>query len=133
MELVNMMYGMDLNSDNANSAGVFRTAVESMILLLSPIVPHFAEELWEALGNKSGSLAETPWPEYREDALVSDTCLIVAQVNGKLRGKFTIDSNADKETIKEMALADDNVRRFINDRPIKKIIVVKNKLVNIVV
>ena len=136
MELVNLMYIMDLNTtplSNNIGAGVIRTAVESIILLLSPIVPHFAEELWETLGNKSGGLAATPWPSFREDALITDTCLIVAQVNGKLRGKFNIDTTADDETIKKKALADENVMRFINDRPIKKVIVIKKKLVNIVI
>ena len=135
MELVNMMYSLDLESARQTSAGsgVIRTAVESVILLMSPIIPHVAGELWETLGNENGSLAATPWPSFREDALISDTCLVIAQVNGKLRGKFNIDANADDETIKETALADENVRRFIDDRPIKKIIVVKKKLVNIVI
>jgi len=88
MELVNMLYGMDSDSDRPNNADVYRLAVESVILLMSPIIPHVAEELWETMGNKPGSLTSTPWPKYREDAMVSDTCLIVAQVNGKLRGKF---------------------------------------------
>jgi len=134
MELVNMMYGMDLNATSRpNGDGVIKTAVESIILLLSPIVPHFAEELWETLGHESGHLAATPWPSFREDALITDTYNIVVQVNGKLRGKFTIDANADDETIKKKAQADENVMRFINDQPIKKIIVVKKKLVNIVI
>ncbi|MDA3898259.1 MAG: leucine--tRNA ligase, partial [Desulfobacteraceae bacterium] len=135
MELVNMMYSLDLESSSQTTAGsgVIRTAVESVILLLSPIIPHVAGELWETLGNENGSLASTPWPSFREDALISDTCLVIAQVNGKLRGKFNIDANADDETIKETALADENVRRFIDDRPIKKIIVIKKKLVNIVI
>ena len=133
MELVNMMYGIKNNVAHTHRDGVMRTAVESIILLLSPIVPHFAEELWEKLGHEAGSLAHTPWPEYRKDALATDTRLIVAQVNGKLRGKFNIDADADDDTIKQKALADENVKRFINDQPIKKVIVVKNKLVNIVI
>jgi leucyl-tRNA synthetase len=133
MELVNLMYTMDLDSGHKETAGVIRKAVESMILLLSPIVPHFAEELWETLGNESASLANTPWPEFREDALVADTVTMVAQVNGKLRGKFTVDADADDTVAREKALADDNVQRFIDGKTIKKIVVVKNKLVNIVV
>ena len=133
MELVNLMYTMDLDSGHKETAGVIRKAVESMILLLSPIVPHFAEELWETLNNESASLANTPWPEFREDALVADTVTMVAQVNGKLRGKFTVDADADDTVAREKALADDNVQRFIDGKTIKKIVVVKNKLVNIVV
>jgi leucyl-tRNA synthetase len=133
MELVNLMYTMDLDSGHKETPGVIRKAVESMILLLSPIVPHFAEELWETLGNESASLANTPWPEFREDALVAETVTMVAQVNGKLRGKFTVDADADDTVAREKALADDNVQRFIDGKTIKKIVVVKNKLVNIVV
>jgi leucyl-tRNA synthetase len=135
MELVNMMYSLDLDASRQTNAGsgVIRAAVDSVILLLSPIIPHVAEELWATLGNAPGSLASTPWPNYREDALITDTCLIIAQVNGKLRGKFNIDANADDETIKKTALADENVQRFIEGRPIKKIIVIKKKLVNIVI
>ena len=131
MELVNRMY--TINIKGAGAAGVMRSALESVILLMSPIVPHFAEELWEALGHAPGSLATTPWPEYREDALATDTILVVVQVNGKLRGKFQIDADADDTAIKEMAMADDNVVRSISGQPVKKIIVVKKKLVNIVV
>ncbi len=133
MELVNLMYSMDLDAKHKESAGVIRKAVESMILLLSPIVPHFAEELWETLGNKGTSLARAPWPEFREDAMAVDTVTIVAQVNGKVRGKFTTSADADDDTVKAQALADDNVQRFVDGKTIKKIVVVKNKLVNVVV
>jgi len=133
MELVNLMYGMDLNMDRPHANDVIRKAVESMILLISPIVPHFAEELWATLGHAGGSLSATPWPDFRADALVTDTCPMVVQVNGKLRGKFEANVNADDETMKSQALADENVQRFIDGRAIRKIIVVKNKLVNIVV
>ncbi|MDO9264872.1 MAG: class I tRNA ligase family protein, partial [Desulfosalsimonadaceae bacterium] len=133
MELVNRMYAINISGADAAGAGVMRSALESVILLMSPIVPHFAEELWETLGHAPGSLSTTPWPAYREDALATDTILVVVQVNGKLRGKFQIDADADDTAIKEMAMADDNVVRSISGQPIKKIIVVKKKLVNIVV
>jgi leucyl-tRNA synthetase len=73
------------------------------------------------------------WPTYREDALLKDQHLIVIQVNGKLRSKFNVDVDADDDTIKALALSDERIQKFIDDKPIKKIIVVKNKLVNIVV
>jgi len=106
--------------------------VESIVLLLSPIVPHFAEELWSIMGNKP-SIVDQPWPDYREDALSTDELLIVVQVNGKLRSKFVVDSAISDETIREMALADEQVQKFIDGKPIKKVIVVKKKLVNIVI
>jgi leucyl-tRNA synthetase len=106
--------------------------MESVALLLSPIVPHFAEELWEALGFDTSILLAS-WPSYREDALIKDELLIVVQVNGKLRSKFHADADADDDTLKEMALSDERVLKFVDGKPIKKIIVVKEKLVNIVV
>ncbi|RJP89683.1 MAG: leucine--tRNA ligase [Desulfobacteraceae bacterium] len=133
MELVNRMYAINAGAANVSGAEVMRAALESVILLMSPIVPHFAEELWETLGHQPGSLSTTPWPEFREDALATDTILVVIQVNGKLRGKFQIAADADDAAIKEMAMADANVARSISGQTVKKIIVVKKKLVNIVV
>ena len=132
MELVNTMYGIDSEKDDDQKIGVMRFAMESVALLLSPIVPHFAEELWEALGFESSVLLAS-WPSYREDALLKDELLIVAQVNGKLRSRFHVDVDANDDIIKELALSDERVQKFINNKPIKKVIVVKKKLVNIVV
>jgi leucyl-tRNA synthetase len=132
MELVNTMYGIDPADKNFQKAEVMRLSIESVALLLSPIVPHFAEELWEALGFDTSILLAS-WPSYREDALVKDEHLIVVQVNGKLRSKFNVDADADDATLKEMALSDERVLKFVDGKPIKKIIVVKGKLVNIVV
>jgi leucyl-tRNA synthetase len=75
----------------------------------------------------------TPWPSYLKEALEKDELLIVIQVNGKLRSKFSVATDADEETIKQMALADDRIKKFIDGRAIKKVIYVKGKLVNIVV
>jgi leucyl-tRNA synthetase len=143
MELVNTMYGIDPVKSDAQDTGVMRFAMESVALLLSPIVPHFAEELWETLGFESSVLLAS-WPSYREGALLKEELLIVIQVNGKLRSRFHVDVNAHDDTIKELALSDERVQKelalsdervqkFINNKTIKKIIVVKNKLVNIVV
>lgn len=132
MELVNTMYGIDIAEKNPQQIEVVRLSMESVALLLSPIVPHFAEELWESLGFDRSILLSS-WPSYSEDALVKDELLIVVQVNGKLRSKFYVDADADDNTLKETALSDEKVLKFIEDKPIKKIIVVKEKLVNIVV
>jgi leucyl-tRNA synthetase len=132
MELVNAMYGIDAVSPDPRTCRVMRSAAKSVVLLLSPIVPHFAEELWEALGNTSSVLLAS-WPSYSEKALVREEVLIVIQVNGKLRGRFTADPDVDDETLKKMALSDEQARKFIQDKPVKKVIVVKKKLVNIVV
>ncbi|MBW2568168.1 MAG: leucine--tRNA ligase [Deltaproteobacteria bacterium] len=132
MELVNAMYGISLEGKSSNAAGVMRFSMESVILLLSPIIPHLAEELWEILGHKSSILLSS-WPTFREDALLKDELEIVVQVNGKLRSRFSINADADDDTIKEMALSDERAMKFINGKPVKRVIVVKKKLVNIVV
>ncbi len=132
MELFNTMSGINLTDNHPQRVEVMRLAMESLLLLISPIVPHFAEEIWDALGNKP-SIVEQSWPAHREDALLKDEIVIVVQVNGKLRSRFNVAADADDGIIKEMALADGRVKKFINDKPIKKVIVVKKKLVNIVV
>ena len=132
MELFNTMSAVEQNGDNPHQIPVMRFAIETLALLISPIVPHFAEELWVALG-KTPSILMMPWPSYRQDALESDDLLIVIQVNGKLRSKFSVTADTAENTIKQMALADERARKFIDGRPIKKVIYVKGKLVNIVV
>ena len=78
-------------------------------------------------------MLKSVWPAYREDALVKEDLLIVVQVNGKVRSRFSIDAKADDNTIQQKALADERAQKFIGDKDIKKVIVVKKKLVNIVV
>ena len=132
MELVNVMYGIGREEKSLADTEVMRLSMESVILLLSPFVPHFAEEIWEILGHDSSILFQS-WPSFRQDALLKDTLLIVVQVNGKLRSRFNVDSDTDENTIKKMALEDERVQKFIDNKPVKKVIVVKNKLVNIVI
>jgi leucyl-tRNA synthetase len=132
MELFNTISAIDMQKGHDELRPVMRLAMESLALLLSPIVPHFAEELWEALGYRSSVLL-APWPQYRKEALAEDELLIVIQVNGKLRSRFQVAADTDEETIKQTALADDRVRKFIDGKKVRKVIVVKNKLVNIVV
>ncbi|MCP4221201.1 MAG: class I tRNA ligase family protein, partial [bacterium] len=103
MELFNTMSALDMQKGHGDQLAVMRFAMESLTLLLSPIVPHFAEELYEALGHRSSVLL-APWPQYREDALEEDELLIVVQVNGKLRSRFQVATGTDEETIKERAL-----------------------------
>jgi leucyl-tRNA synthetase len=117
---------------NPARAGVMRLALESLTLMLAPIVPHVAEELWAALGHRQSILLAS-WPEWREDAIERDSVLIVVQVNGKLRSRITAGVDADDEAVKQIAFADENVRKFLQGRPVRKVVVVKNKLVNLVV
>jgi leucyl-tRNA synthetase len=132
MELFNTMSSLDLQKKHDHQFSVMRFAMESLTLLLSPIVPHFAEELWAALGHRSSVLL-APWPTYRTEALAEDELLIVIQVNGKLRSRLLVSTDTDEETIKEKALSDKRILKFIDGRVIRKVIVVKKKLVNIVV
>jgi leucyl-tRNA synthetase len=133
MELINAMYAFDIGAAHPQKAAVMRFAVETTVILLSPIVPHIAQELWESLGFAPDGLPDAPWPDFRADALAVDTILVVVQVNGKLRSRFTIGADADDAAIQGRALADENVQRFIEGKPIKKVIVVKKQLVNIVI
>jgi leucyl-tRNA synthetase len=132
MELVNACYGIDWTQDDPLEQQVKRFTLEAMVLLLSPIIPHLSEELWEAMGHKESILLAS-WPTYREDALAKDDLLIVIQVNGKLRSRFTVSPDADEETLKSMAMEDERIQKFIHGKPIKKVIVVKEKLVNVVI
>ena len=130
MELINAMSRFD----DASPAGraVMREAAETVVLLLSPVVPHICEELWAALGGK-GSVVDAAWPKADAGALARDRLEIVVQVNGKLRGQISVAACVDKAAIEQAALAEENVRRFIDGKVVKKIIVVPGKLVNIVV
>jgi leucyl-tRNA synthetase len=110
---------------------VMKFAMESVILLLSPMVPHFCEEMWEAMGKEPG-IGGATWPEYRKDALARDELTIAIQVNGKLRGTFSVEAGADDERIKSLALSDPRALKFTEGKKIRKVILVKNKLVNIV-
>jgi len=102
------------------------------IKLLNPVAPHIAEEIWALLGHEDTISYET-WPTYDEDSLISDTVEVAIQVNGKLRDRIYVKLDIDEETIKEIALIQENVVRHIENKQIRKIIYVKNKIVNIVV
>jgi leucyl-tRNA synthetase len=131
MELFNTMSAIDEANDDPQTVSVMRLAVESLTLLLAPIVPHFAEELWESLGHTSSVLL-APWPSYMEAALEKDDLLIVIQVNGKLRSKFSVATDTPEEIIKQQALEDPRVKKFTEGKAVKKVIYVRDKLVNIV-
>ncbi len=109
-----------------------KKVMETFVLLLSPFAPHIAEELWEKLGHTK-TLAYEPWPQYDEARAKVDTAELVVQVNGKVRTKFEIALGLDDEAVKEKVLADENVKRYLDGKEILKIVVVKNKLVNLVV
>jgi leucyl-tRNA synthetase len=131
MELVNAVQAFESKNDPHNGP-VLREALESVVLLLAPFVPHVTSELWEILGHE-GILETAGWPDFDAAATVEEELLIVVQVNGKLRGKVTVPVDAGENEVREAALADPRVKPFVDGKSVKKVIVVPGKLVNIVV
>ena len=119
------------NSTETQSVAVRHEALTSAVLLLSPIAPHICHALWQALGH-SESVADARWPAVDEKALVRSSITLVLQVNGKVRGKIEVAADISKQDIEKIALADENVQRFIEGSTIRKIIVVPGRLINIV-
>ena len=109
-----------------------RQVLEPFVLLLSPFAPHIAEELWRRLGHDA-TLAYEPWPEYDPAMLRRSTVEIVVQVNGKVRSRLEVPSDTPEKRLEELALADAGVLRHTGGKKVLKVIVVKNKLVNLVV
>ena len=105
---------------------------ENIILLLAPIAPHMCEELWERLGNTT-CVMKTAWPEYKAEALKQDVIQVIAQVNGKLRGRFDVPAEISKEDLQKLLLADEKIQSFVQGKDVKKFIYVPGKLANIVV
>ncbi|MCQ8127217.1 leucine--tRNA ligase [Methylomonas rivi] len=130
MELVNALNKFE--DDSGNGRAVRQETLEAIVLMLAPIIPHAAQELWNELG-RPGDIVMAVWPAVDEAALAQDAIEMVVQVNGKLRGKFSVAAAASKEQIEALVLADEHVQRYIDGKPVKKLIVVPQKLVNIVV
>jgi leucyl-tRNA synthetase len=130
MELLNAINRFEDSSPPGRA--IVREGLEAVVLLLSPIVPHICHELWHALGHNE-AVVNVRWPEADASALVLEMVEIVVQVNGKLRGRISVAAGSDTDTISRAALADENVRRFVGDKSIRKTIVVPGRLVNVVV
>ena len=130
MELVNTLSKFVDDSDNGKA--IRQEALEAIVLMLSPIVPHICHKLWLDLGHQQAVLG-VAWPQVDESALEQDTIELVIQVNGKLRSKISVSITASSEEIQAQALSDELALRFIDGKPIRKVIVVPKKLVNIVV
>ena len=109
-----------------------REALETLVRLIGPMMPHLAEEMWERLGHHT-LLADTPWPEADPALTITDTVTIPVQVNGKLRARLDMPRDAANDNVESAALSEDNVRRAIGGRRVRKVIVVPNRVVNIVV
>lgn len=129
MELLNRLQKAPL--DTALDRGLMAEALDAVVLMLAPVTPHLAEALWQALGHSS-DINFAAWPSFDEAALVETSVLIVVQVNGKVRSKLTVAADADEATVTALAMADDNVARFVDGKTIRKQIYVPGKLFNIV-
>jgi leucyl-tRNA synthetase len=129
MELSNMLGAY---RDNPNPQPVvFREALESMLLLLSPFSPHIAEELWQLTGH-TDSITLMSWPQYDESALMQDEIEMVIQINGKVRDRITVPSTSDEETLRQLCMQTGRVSDQLQGKTIHKVIVVPGKLINIV-
>jgi leucyl-tRNA synthetase len=137
MELVNELYRvrddrvMNLEA-GLPAAAVWREAIESLLLLLCPMVPHITEELWQGLGHQDSIFSEA-WPRAQAEAMTAETRLVIIQINGKLRSKIEVSVEADEEETRRLALEDGRIAELIGDKKIKKMVVARQKLVNIVV
>ena len=130
MELVNETY--EFLSKSEGQEKTLDEAIEAIIILLSPFVPHIAEELWGRIGKKN-SIFKTKWPEYDRSAIVEDVVTMVVQVNGKLRSRIEVPSGIKEEELKAKVLSDPKIKELTSGKMVKNFIVVPKKLVNIVV
>jgi leucyl-tRNA synthetase len=130
MELLNTLSRFEDESNNGKA--IRQEVLEAIVLMLSPIVPHICHQLWLDLGHQE-VVVYLPWPQVDETALVQDSIEFVLQINGKLRSKMTVSASASNEEIEKAALSDEHVLKFIDGKPVKKVIIVPKKLVNIVI
>jgi leucyl-tRNA synthetase len=121
-----------LKSEKEGADWVLRFGLETLVYLIAPMTPHIAEEAWSVLGHKT-LLAESPWPEADSTILIDDMLTIGVQVNGKMRGTLELPINCDKDLVEQQALQLPNVITAIAGKPLRKLIVVPNRIINIVV
>jgi len=133
MELFNVLTSSLANDKKSElEPAVVKEGVTTLILLLAPMVPHFASEMWHKIGNTS-DLEDQSWPEFDQEAAKDDLLTIVIQVNGKVRSRLEVSADITDNEIEKLALADESTIKFIDSKPVKKTIVIKKKLVNIVI
>ena len=130
MEFMNTLSKFEDASEQGRA--IRQESLDLVVQMLAPIVPHATHVLWKELGH-TDALIDRAWPQPDAQALIQDSVEIVVQVNGKLRGRVTVSATAQEAEVREAALADANVRKWMEGKPIRKVIVVKGKLVNVVV
>ncbi len=129
MELINELSKFD--DDTEQGMAVVREAIEGIVIMLSPMVPHITQQLWNELGHDE-LLADVAWPECDESAMIRDEVELVLQVNGKLRSRINVAADSNNESIEALALADEKIQTNIEGKTVRKVIVVPGRLVNIV-
>jgi leucyl-tRNA synthetase len=129
MELLNELNRF--SDTSPQGMAVMQEALEAVVLMLSPIVPHITHALWYALGGQE-AVVNCRWPAVDETALVQETINLVIQVNGKVRGRIDAPADADRDALQALVMSEPNVQKHVQDRPVRKFIVVPGKLVNIV-
>jgi leucyl-tRNA synthetase len=129
MELMNAL--SRFNDTSPRGRAVMQEALEIVVLMLAPITPHICHVLWRELGH-ADAVIDARWPDHDPEALVQRTVEIVVQVNGKLRGRVSVATDAAHEAIEQAALAEPNVRRFVEGHAVRKIVIVPGKLINVV-
>lgn len=128
MELVNHLYQFDVaGSPRPDRVAAFREAVTTVVLLLAPMVPHMAEELWQLMGN-TGSIAKMPWPAADSETAKEEEIELVIQINGKVRGKIKVPADAADEQVKQQALACPQIDQWMSGKTVHKVIVAPGKL-----
>ncbi|MGH7334205.1 MAG: class I tRNA ligase family protein, partial [Candidatus Rokuibacteriota bacterium] len=137
MELANALYAFETAATPsggvpaAEREHLLREAMETLILLLGPFCPHITEELWSRLGHRQ-SIFTRAWPTADPAALVKQAVTVVVQVDGKVRGRLVVDMNAGEAMVQEQALADEKVQPWLRGRRVERVVVVPNRLVNVV-
>ena len=132
MELVNEIHRHEEAVATGDSRPVFREAVETLVLLLSPFAPHMCEELWARLGRRF-SIVDRPWPVADAEAAQEETVELAVQVNGKVRGRLSVPREADMEEVRRLALAEPRVMEHLVGKEVRKVVVVPGRLVSVVV
>jgi leucyl-tRNA synthetase len=132
MELVNEIHAQEPLEEEVRPA-VAREVFELLILMLAPMVPHLAEELWEMLGHTGETLAHAPWPKFVPELAAEDQVEVVVQINGRVRGKVQAESGLSEQELKKQALSDSKIAKLLDGQRVIKVIVVPDKLVNVVV
>jgi leucyl-tRNA synthetase len=132
MELINELYKAKEKATDKEEAAVLKYSIEQLLIMLSPFVPHIADELWEAFG-MSGRLFEHPWPEFNPNWAQDSNVTMAVQVNGKLRATIEMPKDTPQTEAENAAFSDTNVKRFMEGVSVRKVIYVPNKIINIIV